>query len=115
MISVFYPNLAGVIKLTNIQIKSEGNLNDDDQYIVADVFTGPEAFGDNMKIYTLQKTTASVSNTQCVITNNTIPVQTPTYTGVDYNITFRVATRGLILSFSEGYLGRLRHKQVGRI
>ena len=96
---VFYSNIGAIVKVSNISIKRE-NLNQDDEYAVSNVWYNFTANPENNKIYSITKNTG-LSNLECVITNNTRPPQ-GIYTGVDFNRTYKVITRGLVLIYSNG-------------
>lgn len=89
---VYYSNLAAVVKVSNISILRD-NLNQNDTYAVANVWTNNTTNKEDNKIYSITKNNG-LSNLQLELTDNT----SHTY----FNRTYTVIARGLIANFSNG-------------
>ena len=98
---VYYNNLGAEVTVSNISILREYVGGENETYTISNIWTSDYTDTEDNKIYSLQKNN-SQSNIELEISDNTIPVQTPTYTGVDFNRVYTLLTKGLVFSFSSG-------------
>ncbi len=98
---VYYNNVAAEVTVSNISILREYVGGENETYSISNIWTSDYTDTEDNKIYSIQKNN-SQSNIELEITDNTIPVQTPTYTGVDFNRVYTLLTKGLVFSFSSG-------------
>lgn len=99
-IGVYYSGTAAIVNVSNISILRE-HTGTDEIYTVANIWTSDYTDTEDNKIYSIQKNN-SQSNVELEITDNVLPVQTPTWVGVDYNRVYTLLTKGLVFGFVSG-------------